>query len=153
MNKKVLLVAIAVIVVIVLAIVLGSNMQYENKLKNIKDSRVSYFSTYNENKALAESYLMVYDIVDEDSYQNVKNFLYYSFDRELRNSIFPSVNYTGLNLHPIQARLIKCIGTNNESSTNTFLLEYNLTGVNYDQDITNLVTIENGKILKVVRVK
>ena len=46
------------------------------------------------------------------------------------------------------------MGTNNNyEDENTFLLEYNLTGVNYNQDITNIVTVRNGVIMSVVRIK
>jgi hypothetical protein len=54
----------------------------------------------------------------------------------------------------MDTKLIRIIGTNNGPyEKNTFLVEYNLKAVNYDQDITNLIDIENGVITKVTRIK
>ena len=96
----------------------------------------------------------VYNIVDENSYQNVKNDMYNKFSSEMQKEIFPTVNYSGLPLHTMETKVIRIIGTNNGyNEKNTFLLEYNLTGINYDQDITNLIDIEDGVITRVIRVK
>ena len=54
----------------------------------------------------------------------------------------------------METELIRVIGTNNGANEkNTFLLEYNLKAVNYDQNITNLIEIEDGVITNVTRIK
>lgn len=132
----------------------GVDLKYKNDLMEIQQSRNTFLDNYHRNKSLAESYLQVYDIIDENSYQMVKNDMYNSFSYELQQSLFPSVNYTGLPLHNMDTKIIKCIGTNNGySKKNTFLIEYNLTGINYNQNITNLIDIEDGVITRVVRIK
>ena len=153
MKKKFIILGIVFIIILALVINYGVNKKYENDLKKIQESKVTFLDNYNRNKALAESYLDVYQIVDEGSYQRVKNYMYNSFSSEMRQELFPSVNYTGLDLHSMSTTEIRCIGTNNQTGENTFLLEYNLKGVNYDQDITNLITIENGQIQKVIRIR
>ena len=129
-------------------------MRYNTELAKIEASRNTELDNYKNNKNLAKSYLRVYDIQDESSYQNVKNDMYHKFSTEMQKELFPTVNYEGLDLHDLNTELIRVIGTNNGyEKENTFLLEYRLTGVNYDQTITNLVTIQKGVITDVVRIK
>lgn len=147
----------AVILFIVLCIGVGvkygMDIHYKNELNAIYSSRDISLDNYRGNKALAESYLQVYEIVDENSYQNIKNDMYEKFSTSMRNEIFPTVNYTGIPLHTMKTEVIKIIGTNNVKGINTFLVEYNLKAINYDQNITNLIDIENGVITKVTRIK
>ena len=151
---KIICVFIFLLLCIVFGIKYGMQIQYNNELVKIEASRNTELDNYKSNKALAESYLQVYDIVDEDSYQQVKNDMYHSFSSEMQKELFPSVNYEGLLLHEMNTELIRVIGTNNGyNSENTFLLEYRLTGVNYDQNITNLISIEKGVITDVIRIK
>ena len=132
----------------------GLDMRYNTELAKIEASRNTELDNYKNNKNLAKSYLRVYDIQDESSYQNVKNDMYHKFSTEMQKELFPTVNYEGLDLHDLNTELIRVIGTNNGyEKENTFLLEYRLTGVNYDQTITNLVTIQKGVITDVVRIK
>lgn len=143
-----------IIFCIVLGVKYGMEIQYRNELNEIYASRNTELDNYKSNKSLVESYLQVYDIVDENSYQNVKNDMYNKFSSEMQKELFPTVNYSGLSLHSMQTEVIRIIGTNNgENAKNTFLLKYNLTGINYNQDITNLVDVEDGVITRVVRIK
>lgn len=143
-----------IIFCIVLGVKYGMEIQYRNELNEIYVSRNTELDNYKSNKSLVESYLQVYDIVDENSYQNVKNDMYNKFSSEMQKELFPTVNYSGLSLHSMQTEVIRIIGTNNgENEKNTFLLEYNLTGINYNQDITNLVDVEDGVITRVIRIK
>lgn len=147
----------AVILFIVLCVGIGvkygMDISYKNELNAIYSSRDTSLDNHKSNKALAESYLQVYEIVDENSYQNIKNDMYEKFSTKMRNEIFPTVNYSGIPLHTMKTEVIKIIGTNNEKGVNTFLVEYNLKAINYDQNITNLIDIENGVITKVTRIK
>ena len=150
---KIICVFIFLLLCIVFGIKYGMQIQYNNELVKIEASRNTELDNYKSNKALAESYLQVYDIVDEDSYQQVKNDMYHSFSSEMQKELFSSVNYEGLLLHEMNTELIRVMGTNNGSNQkNTFLLEYRLTGVNYDKVICNLIDIENGQIIKVTKI-
>ena len=126
---------------------------YTRELQEIKSSRSTDLDNYRRNKQLAEDYLDVYKIVDENSYQQIKNELYNKLSTNMQNDIFPSVNYEGLPLHRMETSVLRCIGTNNSSGSNTFLIEFNLTGINYNQDVTTLVTIRDGVITEVERLK
>jgi hypothetical protein len=151
---KIGLVVIFILSCVGLGINFGLDMRYNTELAKIEASRNTALDNYKSNKSLAESYLQVYDIQDESSYQNVKNDMYHKFSTEMQKELFPTVNYEGLDLHDLNTELIRVIGTNNGyEKENTFLLEYRLTGVNYDQTITNLVTIQKGVITDVVRIK
>lgn len=155
MRKYIIIfcVCVSFISCVVFGISYGSKMQYEHKMANIKESRDTSLDIYNLNKELAESYLEVYKIVDEESYQMVKNDMYHHFSTELQNEIFPTVNYEGIDMHRMEVTLISCIGTNNPSNQeNVFKLVYNLKAVNYDQDITNFITVKNGIITKVEKI-
>lgn len=149
---------ICCVLFLVLCVILGINYgldrRYNSELAEIQASRNKALDNYRSNKSLAESYLQVYDIQDESSYQNVKNDMYHKFSTEMQKELFSTVNYEGLDLHDLNTELIRVIGTNNGyEKENTFLLEYRLTGVNYDQNITNLITIQKGVITDVVRIK
>lgn len=151
---KSLLVILFVLFCIGIGVKYGIDLKYKNDLIEIQQSRNTFLDNYHRNKSLVESYLQVYDIVDENSYQMVKNDMYNHFSTELQKSIFPSVNYTGLPLHNMETTIKQCMGTNNEyNEKNTFLIEYNLKGINYNQDITNLIDIEDGVITRVIRIK
>lgn len=151
---KSILVILFILFCIILGVKYGMQVHYNNELAEINASKNIVLDSYKKNKNLAESYLQVYNIVDENSYQNVKNDMYNKFSSELQKEIFPTVNYSGLPLHTMETKVIRIIGTNNGyNEKNTFLLEYNLTGINYDQDITNLIDIEDGVITRVIRVK
>ena len=154
LNIKVIFCIIFFLLCIVLGLKLGLEMRYEGKLEEIENSYDTRLDNYERNKYLAESYLKVYQIVDNSSYQSVKNAMYHSFSTEMQNQIFPTVNYEGVDLHKMETELIRVIGTNNgENEKNTFLLEYNLKAINYDQNITNLIEIEDGVITSVTRIK
>ena len=151
---KSILVILFILFCIILGVKYGMQVHYNNELVEINASKNIVLDSYKKNKNLAESYLQVYNIVDENSYQNVKNDMYNKFSSEMQKEIFPTVNYSGLPLHTMETKVIRIIGTNNGyNEKNTFLLEYNLTGINYDQDITNLIDIEDGVITRVIRVK
>lgn len=151
---KIALVIIFLIVCVVFGVKYGMQVHYNNEVAEIQASRNTALDNYNANKKLAESYLQVYQIVDESSYQMIKNDMYHSFSTEMQKQLFPSVNYEGVDLHTMKTELIRTIGTNNGPyGKNTFLIEYNLTAVNYDQNITNLIEIEDGVICKVTRIK
>lgn len=151
---KIGIVALFLISCIVLGVVYAMQVNERKEIQEINATRNTFLDDYNSNKKLVESYLQVYEIRDENSYQHIKNELYNKFSNELQEQIFPTVNYEGLALHPLETKVIRIIGTNNEyDDENTFLLEYNLTGVNYDQDITNLVTVQSGTIMSVIRIK
>lgn len=151
---KSILVILFILFCIILGVKYGMQVHYNNELAEINASKNIVLDSYKKNKNLAESYLQVYNIVDENSYQNVKNDMYNKFSSEMQKEIFPTVNYSGLPLHTMETKVIRIIGTNNGyNEKNTFLLEYNLTGINYDQDITNLIDIEDGVITRVIRVK
>lgn len=151
---KSILVILFILFCIILGVKYGMQVHYNNELAEINASKNIVLDSYKKNKNLAESYLQVYNIVDENSYQNVKNDMYNKFSSEMQKEIFPTVNYSGLPLHTMETKVIRIIGTNNGyNEKNTFLLEYNLTGINYDQDITNLIDIEDGIITRVIRVK
>ena len=151
---KSILVILFILFCIILGVKYGMQVHYNNELVKINASKNIVLDSYKKNKNLAESYLQVYNIVDENSYQNVKNDMYNKFSSEMQKEIFPTVNYSGLPLHTMETKVIRIIGTNNGyNEKNTFLLEYNLTGINYDQDITNLIDIEDGVITRVIRVK
>ena len=151
---KSILVILFILFCIILGVKYGMQVHYNNELAEINASKNIVLDSYKKNKNWAESYLQVYNIVDENSYQNVKNDMYNKFSSEMQKEIFPTVNYSGLPLHTMETKVIRIIGTNNGyNEKNTFLLEYNLTGINYDQDITNLIDIEDGVITRVIRVK
>lgn len=151
---KIALILIFLIACVGFGVKYGMQVHYNNELATIEASRNTALDNYNSNKRLAESYLQVYKIVDENSYQNIKNDMYHSFSTEMQRQLFPSVNYEGLDLHKMETKLIRVMGTNNgPNAKNTFLLEYNLTAVNYDQNITNLIEIEDGVICRVTRIK
>ena len=139
---------------IIMGVKYGSQIHYNNELQEIKESRDIRLDNYEKNKYLAESYLKVYQIVDNSSYQSVKNAMYHSFSTEMQKQLFPAVDYEGIDLHKMETELIRVIGTNNGADEkNTFLLEYNLKAINYDQNITNLIEIEDGVITSVMRIK
>ena len=57
-------------------------------------------------------------------------------------------------MHKLNVTIKNITGTNYAlDKVNTFMVEYNLKGVNYNQDITNLIDMKNGQILKVTRIK
>lgn len=148
------IIALFLISCIVLGVIYAMQVNEQNDLREINSMRNTFLDDYNSNKQLVESYLQVYNIRDENSYQNVKNDMYNKFSNEMQDQIFPTVHYEGLALHPMTTKVISIKGTNNDyKDENTFLLEYNLTGVNYNQDITNLITVKNGVILSVIRIK
>lgn len=139
---------------ITLGVMYAIQVNERKELQEISAMRNTFLDDYNANKSLVESYLQVYEIRDENSYQNVKNEIYNSLSYEMQDQIFPTVHYEGLALHPMTTKVISIKGTNNDyKNENTFILEYNLTGVNYNQDITNIVTVRNGVIMSVVRIK
>lgn len=139
---------------ITLGVMYAIQVNERKELQEISAMRNTFLDDYNANKSLVESYLQVYEIRDENSYQNVKNEIYNSLSYEMQEQIFPTVHYEGLALHPMTTKVISIKGTNNDyENENTFILEYNLTGVNYNQDITNIVTVRNGVIMSVVRIK
>lgn len=139
---------------ITLGVMYAIQVNERKELQEISAMRNTFLDDYNANKSLVESYLQVYEIRDENSYQNVKNEIYNSLSYEMQDQIFPTVHYEGLALHPMTTKVISIKGTNNDyENENTFILEYNLTGVNYNQDITNIVTVRNGVIMSVVRIK
>lgn len=143
-----------IIACLVLGIKYGMQIKYRNDVRDIQNSRTKILDNYNSNQSLAESYLQVYKIVDENSYQMIKNDMYNKFSSDMQEIIFPTVNYSGPYYHSRETTLIKCIGTNNGfNSKNTFLLEYNLKTINYNQDITDLVEIEDGVITRVIKIK
>lgn len=154
LSFKLCLVFIIIILLLGFTIKSGIDMKYENDLKAIEDSRDLRLENFENNKRIAEMYLDTYKISDEASYQSVKNSLFNYLSIEMQNELFSSVNYKGLNYHKREVQDLNIVGTNlGENSKNTFMLEYRLTGVNYDQQITNLVYIENGVITKVIRIK
>ena len=151
---KYFLIITFLVVCVGLGIKYGSDMRYRNELNKIYDSKSTALDDYYRNKNLVISYLQVYDIIDENSYQHIKNDMYNNFSSEMQDILFPTTNYTGISLHSMTTELIRCIGTNNSySGENTFLLEYNLKGVNYNQNITNLISLKNGLITNVIRIK
>lgn len=148
------IIALFLISCIVLGVIYAMQVNERKEIQEIKATRNTFLDDYNSNKKLVESYLQVYEIRDENSYQHIKNELYNKLSNELQDQIFPTVNYEGLALHPLETKILDIMGTNNNyEDENTFLLEYNLTGVNYNQDITNIVTVRNGVIMSVVRIK
>lgn len=145
---------IFLLVCIIMGVKYGTAIKYNNELQEIHNSRDTRLDNYEKNKYLAESYLRIYQIVDNSSYQSVKNALYHSFSDDMQQQLFPTVNYEGVDLHRMETELIRVIGTNNGvDAKNVFLLEYNLKAVNYDQNITNLIEIEDGVITNVTRIK
>jgi hypothetical protein len=152
-NWKIFFVFVFLICCIILGLKIGIDIKYENDLSEIYSTRDTRLDNYYDNEALAKSYLQVYDIVDADSYKNIKNDMYDKFSYEMRNQIFPTVEYSGIDLHYMETEVIRVMGTNNGiNQKNTFLLEYRLTGVNYDKVICNLIDIENGQITKVTKI-
>ncbi len=150
---KPILVILFLVLCIVFGFKYGIDMKYKNDMMEIYSSRSKVLETYNKNKAIAESYLKVYDIVDESSYQNIKNELYNNLSYEMQQELFPTVNYSGLALHDLETEIIDVVGTNNSfEEKNTFYIEYRLKGVNYDQIITNLIDVEKGVIIGVKRI-
>lgn len=148
------IIALFLISCIVLGVIYAMQVNERKEIQEINATRNTFLDDYNSNKKLVESYLQVYEIRDENSYQHIKNELYNKLSNELRDQIFPTVNYEGLALHPLETKILDIMGTNNNyEDENTFLLEYNLTGVNYNQDITNIVTVRNGVIMSVIRIK
>lgn len=148
------IIALFLISCIVLGVIYAMQVNERKEIQEINAIRNTFLDDYNSNKKLVESYLQVYEIRDENSYQHIKNELYNKLSNELQDQIFPTVNYEGLALHPLETKILDIMGTNNNyEDENTFLLEYNLTGVNYNQDITNIVTVRNGVIMSVVRIK
>ena len=151
---KIITVIIFIICVIAFTFKYGIDMKHKNDMIEVYNSRNTFLDVYNENKELSESYLKVYDIVDENSYQSVKNELYNNLSYEMQQELFPTVNYSGLALHDLETSIIRVLGTNKlREEVNTFLIEYNLVGVNYNQNITNLINIKDGKIIGVTRIK
>lgn len=148
------IIALFLISCIVLGVIYAMQVNERKEIQEINATRNTFLDDYNSNKKLVESYLQVYEIRDENSYQHIKNELYNKLSNELQDQIFPTVNYEGLALHPLETKILDIMGTNNNyEDENTFILEYNLTGVNYNQDITNIVTVRNGVIMSVVRIK
>lgn len=148
------IIALFLISCIVLGVIYAMQVNERKEIQEINATRNTFLDDYNSNKKLVESYLQVYEIRDENSYQHIKNELYNKLSNELQDQIFPTVNYEGLALHPLETKILDIMGTNNNyEDENTFLLDYNLTGVNYNQDITNIVTVRNGVIMSVVRIK
>lgn len=156
MKKGVIILTFVFIILSIGTFFVVQNIQeknYENTMNEIRNTRNTVLDTFNSNKALAESFLEVYQIVDENSYQMVKNDMYNHLSIELQKDIFPTAHYEGLALHTMTPTVISCIGTNNPANEeNVFKLVYNLKAVNYDQDITNLITIRNGVITRVERI-
>ena len=152
-NFKIICVIFFLLLCILLGVKVGINVKYEKDLSEIYSTRDTRLDNYYDNEALAKSYLQVYDIIDADSYRNIKNDMYDKFSYEMRNQIFPTAEYSGIDLHYMETEVIRVMGTNNGSNQkNTFLLEYRLTGVNYDKVICNLIDIENGQIIKVTKI-
>ena len=151
---KYILAVLFIIFCIVIGFVKGSEIKYNNNVIEIESQRNNIFSDYEFNESLVKSYLNVYEINDESSYQSVKNDLYNNLSLEMQKEIFPTVNYSGLALHDLEWSINRIVGTNNpREELNVFLLEYHLTGVNYNQLITNLVKVKDGIILDVERIK
>ena len=75
---KSILVILFILFCIILGVKYGMQVHYNNELAEINASKNIVLDSYKKNKNLAESYLQVYNIVDENSYQNVKNDMYYS---------------------------------------------------------------------------
>lgn len=156
MKRKII---VFIIIFIVLAafvgiIKYGSEMKYQNELQAIQDSRNASLDGYNENKKLAELYLKLFSIRNESTYQSVKTELFDYLSPVLQKEHFPTVNYEGPALHKTEIKLLSVKATNNSlKEENTVIIRYNLSGVNYNQDITNLITIKDGLIQKVVRIK
>lgn len=154
-SSKIKFIGIILLIIICICITfkVGMDIKYKNDLKDIYAERDTTFDNYNKNYSLVEDFLSVYDIVDETSYQNVKNELYDNFSLELQKQYFPTPNYKGLDLHSVKTDIIRIVGTNNDfDKENYFLIEYNLKGVNYDQNIINLIKIEQGVISKIDRI-
>jgi hypothetical protein len=151
---KIGVVILAVLLVFIFVIKSGIEMNYNNELEKINNSRIMLLNEYKLNKGIAESYLEVYKIRDDASYKSVKNSLYDKLSPKLQKEYFPTVNYEGLALHKMTVTIKNITGTNYAlDKVNTFMVEYNLKGVNYNQDITNLIDMKNGQILKVTRIK
>lgn len=147
-------VVLFIIICITVGIKYGMEISYRNEMNEIYASKDTSLDNYKRNKGLVESYLQVYDIVDENSYQSVKNDLYNKLSVDMQKEIFPTVNYTGLALHDLEYYVVRILGTNNSNEEiNTFLIEYDLLGVNYEQRITNLIEIKDNTIMKVTRIK
>lgn len=153
-NIIIVLIVLIVLAVFVGVIKYGSNMKYQNDLQAIEDSRNSSLDTYNENKNIAKLYLKLYSIRDNSSYQSVKTELFDYLSPVLQKEHFSKVNYEGPALHKTEIEVLSVKASNNPpKEENTVIITYNLSGVNYNQDITNLITIKDGVIQKVVRIK
>ena len=151
---KIGVVILVVLLAFIFVIKSGVEMNYKNELEKINNSRVMLLNDYKLNKSIAESYLEVYKIHDDASYKSVKNTLYDKLSPKLQKEYFPTVNYEGLALHKLNVTIKNITGTNYAlDKVNTFMVEYNLKGVNYNQDIINLIDMKNGQILKVTRIK
>lgn len=151
---KIGFVVIAVLFVFIFVIKAGMEMNYKNELAEINASKSVLLNDYNLNKGIAETYLNVYKIHDDSSYKSVKNILYDKLSPKLQKEYFPTANYEGLALHKLTVTIKNITGTNFAlDKVNTFMVEYNLKGVNYNQDITNLIDMQNGQIIKVIRIK
>lgn len=130
------------------------DMQYNNEKKAIEESKSTVLNTYNRNKDIAKLYLKVYNIRDNATYQTTKNELFDYLSPSMQRELFGTATYEGLDLHKMETSLISVEGTNYPNNEiNTFMIKYNLTGVNYDQDITNLIDIKDGEIQRVIRIK
>ena len=132
-----------IVMVLIITVNIGLNIQRENKLDDIYSKRSTVLNNYEKNKSIVEDYLKIYEIVDNDSYQNIKNQLYDFLSVDLKKQLFPTVNYEGIEL-----------GTNNSlDETNTFIVNYTLTGVNYNQSIKTVIDIKNGVITRAIRLE
>lgn len=153
-KLKIFISFIVIIIILIMTVNIGINIQRENKLDDIYSKRSTVLNNYEKNKSIVEDYLKIYEIVDNDSYQNIKNQLYDFLSVDLKKQLFPTVNYEGLELHPLNVSDIHIIGTNNSlNETNTFIVNYTLTGVNYNQSIKTVIDIKNGIITKAIRLE
>lgn len=151
---KIGLIVVAILFVFIFVIKSGMEMNYKNEMAEIEASKSVLLNDYNINKGIAEAYLDVYKIRDDSSYKSVKNSLYDKLSPKLQKEYFPTANYEGLAFHKLTVTIKNIKGTNFAlDKINTFMVEYNLQGVNYNQDITNLIDMQNGQILKVIRIK
>lgn len=151
-KLKYIIIFLVIIFILVMTVKIGIDIKYKNDLEKIYSIRDNTFDNYDNNISLVKEFLTVYDIVDDNSYQNIKNNLYDRFSKELQKQYFSTANYQGLDMHSVKYEVIKIIGTNNDiNNKNYFLIEYNLKGVNYNQNIINLIEIENGVISNIER--
>lgn len=138
---------------VILTLKVGIDIRYNKEIQNIYENRNTMFDIYDKNSALVTDFLKVYEIVDENSYQQIKNELFDKLSVNMQKEYFSSVNYNGLELHNMDVKINRIIGTNNGiDNKNIFIVDYNLKGVNYNKNITNIFEIENGVITSVERI-